>query len=77
MSTRFVKATNKNSNYSTLMHDDDAPLELFMEVDALNKESGETMNDWIFTRHNYKGDETGTFDWKNANVNVTLGDLFS
>lgn len=77
MSTRFVKATNKVTNFSTMMHDDDAPLELFLEVDAMNKESGQTMNDWIFTSHNYRGEETGTFDWKDACVTVTLGELFT
>lgn len=77
MATKFVQAKNKQLNYTSLLHDDDAPLELFKEVDALNKEHGLTMKDWEFTRHNYKGDKTGTYDWKNAHVTVTLGDLFA
>jgi hypothetical protein len=77
MATKFVKATNKKTGFSPLMHDTDSPLELFKEVAELNAQSGETMKDWKFTLHNYKGDEIGKYDWKKVRVTVTLGDLFS
>jgi hypothetical protein len=77
MATKFVQATSKKLNYASKFHDTDSPLELFQEVQALNVKNGQTMKDWDFTLHNYKGDKLGKYDWKNAWVNVTLGDLFS
>lgn len=78
MATKFVKATSKSAKFqhSTLMHDTDSPLELFQEVAELNVQHGLTMKDWDFTLHNYNAVEIGKYDWKNASVTVTLGDLF-
>lgn len=76
MATRFIQANSKKIDFSSKFYDDDAPLELFQKVATLNKENGLTMADWEFTRHNWKGEKTGTYDWKNAHVTVTLGDLF-
>lgn len=77
MATKFVKATNKKTGHSTAMHDTDAPFPLFNEVAALNAQTGETMKDWTFTLHDYKGDKLGAYKWKNETVTVKLGDLFN
>lgn len=77
MATRLVMATSKNKAHKTMMFDEDCAADLLKEVAAVNAEFGLTMDDWDFTRRNYRGDDQGPFDWKNQMVSVRLGDLFS
>lgn len=77
MATKFVKATNNKTGVSLQLHDTDSPVRLFLEIAALNSETGETMKDWTFDLLNFKGERLGKYDWKNAHVSVTLGDLFA
>lgn len=77
MATKLVKATHKRTGVSSRLHDTDSPLALFKELAELNALVGETMNDWTFTLHNYKGDKIGNYDWKNQYVTVPLGEIFT
>lgn len=78
MSTKFVQARNKSINFESKFIDEDSSevFDMFLAAQKMNQETGQTMKDWTFTRHNYKGDELGKLDWENFRVTVCLGDLF-